>query len=135
MNGDGYANTGIGLTGTNMFAYCVNNPIMLLDLTGTCAMAWAAGYQGPCPGIGKPGCMDNSVGLSSGTNGNYKAFLDALGMRESSNNYQAVNEFGYLGRYQMGALALEDIGFKNGAGEWTEMAHTHGIYTNSDFLN
>jgi len=35
----------------------------------------------------------------------------ALAERESSNNYQAVNQFGYLGKYQFGAAALEDTGY------------------------
>ncbi len=47
------------ILGTNLFVYCLNNPIMLDDPYGLCAKAWAAGYQGPCPGQGLPGCMDN----------------------------------------------------------------------------
>lgn len=35
---------------------------------------------------------------------------DAIRARESSNNYGAVNTLGYLGAYQMGAPALEDLG-------------------------
>lgn len=36
--------------------------------------------------------------------------------RESSGNYQAVNQLGYIGGYQMGAAALEDLGYlKKGA--------------------
>lgn len=36
--------------------------------------------------------------------------------RESSGNYQAVNQFGYIGGYQFGAPALEDLGLiKKGA--------------------
>ena len=31
---------------------------------------------------------------------NHNKFLDDIGFRESSNNYKAVNQFGYLGRYQ-----------------------------------
>jgi len=40
-----------------------------------------------------------------------KALLAAIGQRESSNNYKAVNQFGYLGKYQMGIEALEDAGY------------------------
>jgi len=40
-----------------------------------------------------------------------KRLLAAIGQRESSNNYQAVNQFGYLGKYQMGLAALEDAGY------------------------
>ena len=35
----------------------------------------------------------------------------AMRERESSNNYMAVNEINYVGAYQMGAAALEDLGF------------------------
>ncbi|MGH6735262.1 MAG: calcium-binding protein [Methyloceanibacter sp.] len=43
--------------------------------------------------------------------GNYTAFLNALGERESNGNYAAVNQFGYLGKYQFGEFALRDIGY------------------------
>ena len=33
---------------------------------------------------------------------NHSSFLDAIGHRESTNNYKAVNQFGYLGKYQFG---------------------------------
>ena len=58
VNADGYVSTGQGITGNNMFAYCNNNPVMYSDPAGYCLKAWAEGYQGPCPGLGKPGCMD-----------------------------------------------------------------------------
>jgi hypothetical protein len=34
-----------------------------------------------------------------------------LGFRESSNNYSAVNQLGYSGKYQFGAAALVDRGY------------------------
>ena len=40
-------------------------------------------------------------------------FLDDIGFRESSNNYKAVNQFGYLGKYQFGRKTLNAIGFKD----------------------
>ena len=40
-----------------------------------------------------------------------KQLLAAIGQRESSGNYLAVNQFGYLGKYQMGMAALEDAGY------------------------
>ena len=66
--------------------------------------------------------------------GGYTEFLEALGYRESSNNYSAVNRFGYMGRYQMGGSALKEAGFKNEDGAWTELAHSYGIYDSDDFL-
>ena len=34
LNADGYVSTGTGLSGYNMFAYCNNNPVMYVDITG-----------------------------------------------------------------------------------------------------
>ena len=39
-------------------------------------------------------------------------FLHAIGFRESTNNYKAINQFGYLGKYQFGRKTLNAIGFK-----------------------
>ena len=40
----------------------------------------------------------------------FASFAKRIGMLESSNNYTAVNSLGYLGKYQFGALALQDMG-------------------------
>lgn len=64
----------------------------------------------------------------------YTDFLEALGMRESSGRYDAENRFGYQGKYQMGRLALQDAGFLDADGNWTELANSHGIFSESDFL-
>ena len=40
-------------------------------------------------------------------------FLHAIGFRESTNNYKAINQFGYLGKYQFGRKTLNAIGFKD----------------------
>jgi len=44
---------------------------------------------------------------------NHNKFLDEVGFRESSNNYKAVNQFGYLDKYQFGRKTLNAIGFKD----------------------
>ena len=44
---------------------------------------------------------------------NHNQFLEDLGMRESSGNYKAVNQFGYLGKYQFGRRTLNALGYKN----------------------
>ena len=62
-------------------------------------------------------------------------YINALGFMESSNNYQAVNPYNYLGRFQFGPLALQDIGYKDKNGNWTKVANDLGIYSNQDFLN
>lgn len=43
---------------------------------------------------------------------NHGAFLDALGFKESRNNYKVVNSYGYMGRYQFGKATLKGLGFK-----------------------
>ena len=48
----------------------------------------------------------------------HKAFLDAMGMRESSNNYLAVNSYGYIGRYQFGKATLKSLNIKTTQAEF-----------------
>ena len=42
----------------------------------------------------------------------HHAFLDAIGHKESRNNYKVVNTYGYMGRYQFGKATLKGLGFK-----------------------
>lgn len=46
-------------------------------------------------------------------NGTFSDFKDAIAFKESSNNYQAENKYGYVGRYQFGRLALTAVGLNN----------------------
>ena len=43
----------------------------------------------------------------------HSKFLEDLGKRESSGNYRAVNQFGYLGKYQFGRKTLNALGYDN----------------------
>lgn len=70
-----------------------------------------------------------------GTVNSYTEFLNELGFRESTDNYQAINRFGYMGRYQLGGLALQDAGFQDECGNWTELANSHGVFSQEGFLN
>ncbi|WP_425409006.1 hypothetical protein [Hyphococcus sp.] len=54
------------------------------------------------------------------TQGTYDDFFDALGLRESSDNYQAVNSAGFLGRYQLGEPALIDVGIYTDDGNFED---------------
>ena len=38
VNADGYFSTGQGILGNNMYTYCNNNPVILCDPSGTCAL-------------------------------------------------------------------------------------------------
>ena len=58
INADGYASTGQGIIGCNMFAYCLNNPVNLVDEGGNNAASatlpsWIIGLlpaiDGPVP--------------------------------------------------------------------------------------
>tara|TARA_R110000737_G_scaffold338211_1_gene359038 strand:+ start:4465 stop:5058 length:594 start_codon:yes stop_codon:yes gene_type:complete len=40
----------------------------------------------------------------------FKQFLDTLSWRESSGNWKIINRFGYMGKYQLGKMAMKDIG-------------------------
>lgn len=49
--------------------------------------------------------------VKTSTSDSKQALKDALGKKESSNNYKAVNQLGYIGKYQMGAAMLTDLGY------------------------
>lgn len=51
--------------------------------------------------------------LGTMTNEDITALKAAIGRRESSNNYAAENQFGFIGKYQFGYSALIDTGFVN----------------------
>ena len=42
-----------------------------------------------------------------------KLFLTSIGRRESSNRYNIVNKWGYMGKYQFGRKTLNALGYKN----------------------
>lgn len=50
-------------------------------------------------------------GIGDLSTGEVRALMAQIGFRESSNNYSAVNQLGYLGKYQFGAAALVDRGY------------------------
>ncbi|MAP53862.1 peptidoglycan-binding protein LysM [Altibacter sp.] len=43
----------------------------------------------------------------------YVGFKEALGFKESRGDYETINQFGYLGKYQFGKGTLQMIGIKN----------------------
>ena len=69
-------------------------------------------------------------------------FYNDLGARESGGNYKAVNTIGYLGKYQMGEMAMVDAGYykpkanRNYNNKWDgEFTGKDGVYSVEDFLN
>src|SRR5688572_18812224 len=72
--------------------------------------------------------------------GSYQDYFEALGQRESGGRYNIENSFGNLGKYQMGELALVDVGFyrsdgtarNDWIGAWTGKS---GIDSKAEFLS
>lgn len=59
-------------------------------------------------------------------------FYKQLALRESSGDARAVNTLGFMGLYQMGQPALQDVEYMNAQGGWTGK---DGIKSRDDFLN
>jgi len=60
----------------------------------------------------QPKVTGGQVTSSSSSGGfDYASYKTAIGVRESSGDYGAENTIGYLGMYQMGAMALQDAGY------------------------
>jgi len=73
----------------------------------------------------------------------FERYKEAIAKRESDGDYTAVNKIGFIGRYQMGTMALKDAGFiKSSVGNsnkvlddsnsWTGKM---GVTSKQDFLN
>ena len=86
---------------------------------------------------------DPGVGLGSLNNDQLRAYMAQTGYSESNGNYTAVNQFGYMGKYQLGSLALQDLGYiKPGTAQTPEAMNNpsnwtgkNGVTSSSDFLN
>lgn len=65
----------------------------------------------------------------------YGDFLYKLGYYESRNTYNIKNSYGYLGYWQLGHLALQDVGFMVDSKTYSELAASYGVYSDDDFLN
>jgi hypothetical protein len=58
------------------------------------------------------GASSGGGGGGSGPNGfDYNAFAAAIALHESGGDYGIVNSIGYLGKYQVGAAAMVDLGY------------------------
>lgn len=64
----------------------------------------------------------------------YGLFLQALGERESSNRYILQNRYGYMGRWQLGTSALQDLGFLDNNNNFTPLANSFGVFDKTTFL-
>lgn len=65
----------------------------------------------------------------------YGAFLNVLGESESGNKYDALSYDGqFLGRWQIGTLGLQEVGFMDSSKNWTSLAASFGISSKETFL-
>ncbi len=60
------------------------------------------------------------------------SYYKKLAERESDGNAKVVNQHGFMGLYQMGKPALQDVGYIDEHGNWTGI---DGIRSRDDFLN
>ena len=58
-------------------------------------------------------------------------FAGKIAWRESRGKYDAVNKLGYLGKYQFGGMALQDLGYQDSKGKWLGK---NDIDSKEDFL-
>jgi len=96
----------------------------------------------PAAGSG-PGTLDPNFGegtLGPFTKEDWARYTEVLGKRESTNNYAAVNQIGYCGRWQFGAGALIDGGYVK-AGATTRLlaedrwwTGKNGVQSRADWL-
>ncbi len=65
----------------------------------------------------------------------YGTFLSIMGESESGNDYSALSYDGsFLGRWQIGAMGLQEIGFYDSSNNWTSLAASFGITSKETFL-
>ena len=76
------------------------------------ALAFASISMAPTPvaAQGGAGAAGAAGGPSSGSCSS-DAFDNSLGMSESSGDWEAVNQYGFVGKYQMGEAVLRDLGY------------------------
>lgn len=59
--------------------------------------------------------------------GTYQDFFKAMRLRESGDNYSAVNKYGYAGAYQFGEAALIDLGYAPKDGNVYDNVYSKGF--------
>lgn len=66
-------------------------------------------------------------------NPDYVTFVKLISQRESRGGDLSAVSGTHVGRYQLGDQALEQVGFKDGNGSWTEIANSLGVHNDKDF--
>ena len=102
--------------------------------------ARGAGISRPAPESALLTQPDPQGGIGALDKDGMKAYMAQTGYSESNGNYNATNQYGYLGKYQMGAGALIDQGYvkpgttQAGLSDPNNWTGKDGMNSNSDFL-
>lgn len=90
LSSDGYIQTGQGILDKNMFAYCLNNPVNLLDQTGEIA-GWAIALIviATCTIIG--GVAGGVIGCLNKNNAYTNAYTNSQNNNSNSQNNRSTN--------------------------------------------
>jgi hypothetical protein len=79
--------------------------------------------------------------MNAGTHGRifksseFAAWAAAIRQQESTDNYSCNEDEGkHLGAYQMSTRALQDAGFQDARGNWTDLARSFGVESANEFL-
>ena len=119
ISADGYASTGQGFLGYNMFAYCNNNPVMCSDSSSHAACTWDGGFWG----------LESMAGLvDSGGGGSYSGFVlggGSSGQSRLKEIIQIEREY-WSNLFSKAGRAISTFGNKTGA-------FVTAIYNNVEF--
>ena len=120
INADSYTSTGQGILGNNMFAYCLNTPVVLADSSGTAAHIGfsAAGQIHDAPWrIGSPGGGGWPQGVCLSVNhlseDDSLSFSDVLAILFNDDE-QAVLEAEYFAFYKGQLVIKQNWAFTDG---------------------
>ena len=74
MNADSFVSTGQGILGHNMFAYCLNNPVSRIDISGAASISVTTGEELPWNDM-----LSDNLGSGGGAGGSfYNCFRSTL---------------------------------------------------------
>ena len=120
INADAFTSTGQGLLGTNMFAYCGNNPVFFRDNSGTryCAATTVNGES--AEDRGKACAHQNAIAQKQAFRREYAEELAVLEGRSSYyEGIKVVRIDNDLGSFSFGVIHLNS----------KELANEHGVQT------